>query len=128
MANKDLERACEEYYPDMELNGSGNLDYGHVLAEAILKQKKFEYSEKRAELDSEINFVEKVKRLKINIDDVFSNRDIKQELIREYKGYSRLNAKGKEKIDLRDCSDSKIGYAFQNIYYSALNKIDNAFS
>jgi len=123
MINKDLEKQCGLYHPDIELEGSGNVDYGHNLASAILIQKEQEDLEKRSRLEGDIQFIEKVKKFNINVEDIFSQRNLKEQLIREYKGYSRLNGSGKSKINLEDCKDSRLGTSFQNIYYSALNKL-----
>lgn len=36
MGREALINECENYHPDMELEGSGNLDYGHNLAERLI--------------------------------------------------------------------------------------------
>jgi len=118
MNKKALERACEEYTADEDYNGG----YGHYLAEQVIKQKKNEELEKRAELEYQIEFLKKANRL--NVDDIYSDREAKQELIRKYFNYTKLNGDGKEKKFLNYCSDAKIGLAFKNIYYSSLNKIN----
>jgi len=45
-------------------------------------------------------------------------------LIKKYTPYAKLNGSGDRKELLKNCSDYKIGSAFNNIYYSALNKIE----
>jgi len=117
MNKKTLERACKEYNPDEDYNGG----YGHFLADAILRQKEREELEKRAELEYQIKFIKKADKL--NIDNVYSDREVKQELIRKYFNYTKLNGSGKKEF-LKDCSDHKIGLAFKSIYCSALNKIN----
>ncbi len=37
MNKKDLKKRIESYDPDTELSGSGNVDYGHNLADEIMK-------------------------------------------------------------------------------------------
>ena len=118
MNKKALEIACKEYNSDTDHNGN----YGHFLADAILRQKENEELEKRAELEINLEFLKKSERL--NIDNVYSYREVKQELIRKYFNYTKLNGDGKEKKFLNYCSDAKIGLAFKNIYYSSLNKIN----
>jgi len=116
MNKKALEIACKEYNSDTDHNGN----YGHFLADAILRQKENEELEKRAELEINLEFLKKSERL--NIDNVYSDREVKQELIRKYFNYTKLNGSGKKEL-LKDCSDHKIGSAFRSIYYSALKKM-----
>jgi len=122
MNKNALEIACENYNPDIELAGSGNTDYGHYLAEQVLKHKKIEELEKRAELETHIIFVNAVDKSRIDVDNAFADRHEKENLIRKYAPYTKLNGSGKKEL-LENCSDYKIGLAFKNIYVSALNKI-----
>ena len=103
MNKKTLERACKEYNPDEDYNGG----YGHFLADAILRQKEREELEKRAELEYQIKFIKKADKL--NIDNVYSDREVKQELIRKYFNYTKLNGSGKKEF-LKDCTDHKINF------------------
>src|SRR3989344_4699163 len=120
MNQNSLERACEEYCADEDHNGA----YGHYLAEQIIKQKEIEELEKMVELENQIIFIKAVDKSRININNKFSNRYEKENLIKKYTPYTRLNGSGDKKESLKDCSDYKIGSAFNNIYYSALNKIE----
>ena len=114
----------ERYSPDIELIGSGNTDYGHYLAEQVINQKENKKLEKRAELDNYFAFVNAVDKSRINIENIFANRYEKENLIKKYTPYAKLNGSGDKKELLKNCSDYKIGSAFNNIYYSALNKIE----
>ena len=51
--------------------------------------------------------------MSINPDVLFSDRETKEQLIREYKG---------DKKYLSGFSDYKLGAAFKSVYYSALKK------
>ncbi|MEK6844907.1 MAG: hypothetical protein AABX44_01490 [Nanoarchaeota archaeon] len=115
MNQRLLERVCEEYSPDKDYDG----DYGHYLAEQIMEHKKIEELEKRAELDNEIEFINMTKKSKININNEFTDRYKKEELIKRYTTYKKLN--GFE--SLASCPDYAIGSAFKNVYNSALKKI-----
>ncbi|MBI2003907.1 hypothetical protein HYS72_00380 [Candidatus Pacearchaeota archaeon] len=42
-----IKKQVKKYHPDVELKGSGNTDYGHALADKILKQTKKEGLEKK---------------------------------------------------------------------------------
>ncbi len=119
MNKKTLEKACKNYNPDKDSNGC----YGHFLAEQFLKQKENEKLNKRAELEDSLAFVNAVEKFKINIDNKFADRYEKEKLIKKYFNYAKLNGSGKKNELLEDCPDYKIGSAFKNIYYSALNKI-----
>ena len=85
-----------------------------------------EYFDAMASLSEEYNFVHLTDKLKLNPEDIFKGIDYKKELIREVMGYTRLNGKGKEKVKLDECSDTKIGLAFQNMYNSYLNQLVRA--
>ena len=119
--SNNLNEQIENYTPDIELIGGGNTDYGHHLAEQIMKQKENEKLEKRTELEINREFLKKANRL--NVDDVYSDREAKQELIKKYFNYTKLNGNGKEKKILNYCSDVRIGLTFKNLYYSSLNKM-----
>jgi len=125
MDKATLKAACDEYFPDMELIGSGNTDYGHNLADAILNQREQEDLEKRANLAYDLDFVDEVKKLGINMNDYYSDLEAKQKLIRKHKGYTLLNGEGKEKKTLAQCSrNSQLGRAFQNMYNASCKKIN----
>ena len=53
----------------------------------------------------------------------FDDREIKENLLRDYKRYNKLNSFGKYKEIFEHCSDAKLGLAFKNNYRSALKKI-----
>jgi len=122
--SNSLNEQIENYTPDIELIGVGNTDYGHHLAEQIMKQKEIEELEKMVELENQIIFIKAVDKSRININNKFSDRYEKENLIKKYTPYAKLNGSGDKKESLKDCSDYKIGSAFNNIYYSALNKIE----
>ena len=132
----------EEYFNyNSENDPSGA--YGHSLADRVLERygslqnipKKIktdesrEFSEKDSELEKKIEFIRIVDGMQIDPNCLFSHRDIKENLIRKYKGYTRLSRKEqkhkeKEKGDfLSDCSDAKIGLVFKDIYYSFLRDL-----
>ena len=119
----NIKKQVNKYHSDMELSGSGDADYGHNLADKVLEQKKKERLEKRSELENEIEFIKVIKTSRINVDNIFDDREIKEKLLREYQRYTKLNSFGKYKEILEYCSDAKIGLAFKNNYHSALNKI-----
>lgn len=109
----------KEYNPDIELIGSGNTDYGHNLAEQVLKQKENEELEQRAEFENYFAFVNAVNKSRMNIENKFSDRTIKETFLKKYFGYKKLNGFN----SLADCPDNAIGDAFKNKYNSALNKM-----
>jgi|SRR3989344_1104550 len=114
-----LESACENYHPDIELTGSGNTDYGNFLVEQVYKQKNEEELEQRADLQEHIDFIMAVEKVKININDEFAHRQIKEEFMEKHLGYKKLNGFN----SLADCPDKAIGNAFKNKYNSAMMKI-----
>lgn len=116
MNKSALERACKNYNPDNDSNGN----YGHYLADLVLKQKEKEESEKIAELESDIKFVQAVGKSGINVDNFSADSYEKQNLIKKIKRYEFLKG---DKNSFGEGSDAKIGLAFKNIYYSALRKI-----
>ena len=118
-----IKKQVNKYRPDMELSGSGNTDYGHNLADKVLEQEKKDVLVKRAELENEIEFIKIIKTSRVNVDNIFDDREIKEKLLIEYQRYTKLNSFGKYKEILEYCSDAKIGLAFKNNYHSALNKI-----
>lgn len=119
MNQKSLERACKNYNPDIELTGSGNTDYGNFLIGQVYKQKNEEKLEQRADLQEEIDFIMAVEKARINIKDKFAHRQIKEEFMKKYFKYKKLNGFN----SLADCSDYAIGKSFENKYNSALKKI-----
>ena len=121
-----LQEESMKYNPEIELRGSGNTDYGHNLAERILREQKEQGDlEKLVDLESEIKFVSAVEKSGVDVNNKFSERYEKERLIRKYALYTKLNGLGKQKESLKNCSDHKIGSAFKNLYYSALRKIEN---
>lgn len=119
MNKETLEKLCNEYNSEMDHNGS----YGHYLADQINKQEKDKELEKRIEFEHYMNFVNAVEKSGINIDDKFAERYEKEKLIRKYTNYTKFNGSGNRKVLLKNCSDYKIGSAFNKIYSSALRKI-----
>lgn len=117
-----LEQEIRNYHPDMELSGSGNIDYGHVLADRVLKENKRKELGKNHEDKKMREFIEEVEKSGVNINDEFKDRYRKIELLGKL-GYTALNGKGKEKIPLRECSDYRIGAALKNIYLRYLNNL-----
>ena len=123
--NTYLQEESMKYNPEIELRGSGNTDYGHNLAERILREQKEQGDlEKLAELESEIKFVSAVEKSGVDVNNKFSERYEKERLIRKYALYTKLNGSGNKKESLKNCSDHKICLAFKNIYSSALRKIE----
>lgn len=119
MNKSALEKLCEDYNSYRDYNGN----YGHFLAELSLKQKADEELEQIAEFENYISFVNAVKKSVIDVNNEFNERYEKEKLIRKYFNYTKLNGSGSRKELLKNCSDSKIGSAFKNIYYSVLNKM-----
>jgi hypothetical protein len=131
----NLEKACEDYDSERDISGLAGGAYGHYLADRLMYEKSQNYLEEKAELEdkseleSKLNFIKTVKNMNINPDDLFSGRDAKEKLIREYKGYIRLNRLGQKRKEnqkgklLSQCSDEKIGSVFKNIYYSTLKEL-----
>lgn len=132
----------EEYFNyNSEKDPSGA--YGHSLADRVLERygsfqnipkiiktdESREFSEKDSELEKKTEFIRIVDGMQINPNCIFSQRDIKESLIRKYKGNTRISRKEqkhkeKEKRDfLSDCSDAKIGLIFKDIYYSFLKNL-----
>jgi hypothetical protein len=125
---KYLEKACKEYDAERDISGLAGGNYGHYLADILMFDKETQFLEKGNELEEKLEFIKKVKEMGVNPDDVLSQRDIKEKLIKDYKGYTRLSVSGQKYKEnekgeaLLDCSDHKIGLAFKNLYYSALKK------
>lgn len=131
MTKKDrLEESCKNYNPDMELNSSGNQDYGHLLAESLSKKRELKDLEERAEIDDAIQFVELTNKQGLNPDDVFSNPYEKARFLQRIKGNKTLKTKGQKYkegergIPFSRASHSQIGKAFKSTYYSDLNRIN----
>ena len=108
-----------KYNPDIELIGSGNTDYGHYLAEQIMKHKEIGELEKLADLENEIEFIRDIKKSKINIENKSADRSIKETFMKKYFNYVKLNGFN----SLASCPDYAIGDAFKNVYNSTLKKI-----
>ena len=124
-----LEQLIKNYNAEIDINGRAGGAYGHYLAVRILEQKEIEYLEQNLKQKDEY-FIKQVNSLQLNVDNIFDNRILKENMIRKFKGYTRLNILGqkikfKDKGDfLSNCSDSKIGQTFRNIYYSTLKKLE----
>ena len=79
---------------------------------------------KDGELEKKLEFIRRVDEMGINPDSIFLNRDVKKGLIRQYKGYTKLNREGQNHRKnengeyLSHCSDAKIGLVFRDIYRS----------
>jgi hypothetical protein len=97
--------------------------------EFLDKYKENREIELESEFYFEFDFVNKVKKRGINVDDVFSQKKEKQGLIEEY-GFTILNFKGQKfkkgerGLTLEDCNNEVIGNAFKKIYYSSLRKLE----
>ncbi len=115
MNKQTLEIACREYTSDSDHNGA----WGHFLAELFLKQKADEELEQRAEFENYLYFIQAVKKSRINIENKFADRIIKEEFMKKYFGYKKLNGFN----SLEECPDFAIGKAFENKYNSALKRI-----
>lgn len=126
MTKKTLEHECKKYNPDVDLEGSGEKDLGHSLAERMIQKygdiekipkiiskdkedKKAESPKKENNLEKGLIFIQRADGLGINPDNLFANRDAKETLIREYKG---------DKEYLPNFSDYRIGTIFKNLYYA----------
>ena len=112
-------KILEEYNPDIELIGSGNTDYGHYLAERVIRKKENKELEKLVDLGNYLSFIGDVKKFKINIENKFADRTIKETYLKKYFNYKKLNGFN----SLTDCPDHVIGFAFKNKYNSAMKKI-----
>lgn len=129
MTKQTLKEIVKQYDAEKDIAGRAGGNYGHYLADRILEQREIESHFEEIEYENDIKFINEIKRLNISPDNIFIERDIKEKLIRDYKGYKRLNTfgqkyKNKEKGDfLSQCSDSKICKSFKNIYYSTIKKI-----
>jgi len=133
MKRENLENSCKNYHPDIELNGHGNQDYGHNLADAIIRKKEEKYLEARADIEDARDFIETTNKHGLDPDDIFLNPYQKAHVLKECKGYKSLKTKGQrfkkgEKgTDFSKSSNAKIGLAFKSTYYSSLNKIEKYF-
>jgi len=116
---KGIKKQFNKYHPDMELSGSGNADYGHNLADKFLEQKKKERLEKKVKLENYFAFVSAIKKSRINIENKFADRQIKEEFMKKYFNYPTL----KGFRSWASCPDYAVGSAFKNNYHSALDKI-----
>ena len=112
-------KILKEYNPDIELIGSGNTDYGHYLAEQIIRRKENKELEKRVELGNYFAFISEIKKFKINLENKFADRTIKETFLKKYFNYKKLNGFK----SLMDCTDYAIGSVFKNKYNSAMRKI-----
>ena len=114
-----IKKQVKNYHSDIELSGSGNTDYGHALADRILKQTKKEGLEKKIKLENYFAFVSAIKKSRINIENKFADRQIKEEFMKKYFNYPTL----KGFRSWASCPDYAVGSAFKNNYHSALDKI-----
>ncbi len=115
MNKQTLETACKNYSSDRDSNGC----YGHFLAELSFKQKESEELEERAEFENYFAFVNEINKLRINIENKFGDRQIKEEFMKKYFNYPTL--KGFK--SWASCPDYAVGSAFKNKYNSALKEI-----
>jgi hypothetical protein len=130
MVKNDLISKYRKYSPDVDFNGEQGMELANQLIErygsienvmdAINKESKGNKEDKAAKLSKKENELEKalifVKRsdgMSVNPDNLYSDREAKEQLIREYKG---------DKKYLSGFSDYKLGAAFKSVYYSALKK------
>ena len=132
MKKGTLENAYLKYDPDTELVGTGNVDYGHNLADRIQQIKQENELEKAVEAERAWEFVDTTNKRGINPDNVFENSWEKAQIMRKIKGYKSLKTKGQkygqgEKgIPFSKASESQIGKAFKSNYYSELKKINKS--
>lgn len=104
-----------------------NVDQGHNDADEILEQRERVDLEESLgynireykKLEKNLNFLYKVDQLDINISDHFVNRDTKQKLIREHKGYTKLRGRR----SLQESPDNQIGAAFETIYLATVKEV-----
>ena len=88
------------------------------------KNEEGKDNSKQNELEKKIEFIKRVDGMGINPDCIFLNRDVKETLIRQYKGKTKLNRKGQNhdkenKMDyFSHCSDAKLGLIFRDLYRS----------
>jgi hypothetical protein len=128
--SKHLKKTYEEYDFERDISGIAGGAYGHYLADNLMAEQEIESHEKENELEEKLQFIKTVESMHINPDNVFSGRDIKERLIRESRGYLRLNRSGQKRKEnqkgelLSQCSDQKIGLVFKSIYYSTLKEIE----
>jgi hypothetical protein len=124
-----LEDEYLKYNPDMDLEGSGEKDFGHNIAENMIqtygsiekipkliseKNKEGKALKKENELEKITIFVNRANGMSLNPDAVFTNRDAKEMLMRELKG---------DKSYFSSFSDHRMGTLFRSTYYSALKKL-----
>ncbi len=68
--------------------------------------------------------IERTQELGVNVDNVFSDRETKIKLLKEY-GYKRLcvaKRNGKKiYVKIEECEDARIGKAFRNVYNASKN-------
>ncbi|MDP2672454.1 MAG: hypothetical protein Q8O84_01435 [Nanoarchaeota archaeon] len=81
------------------------------------------HEEKKIKLENEIEFIKAIKISKVSVDNIFDDRAIKENLLRDYKRYNKLNSFVKYKKIFEYCSDARLGLAFKKDYYFAKNKI-----
>ena len=119
-----------KYDPDWELEGSGNVDYGHNLADAIMNKREANSLEKRAQTSDAEDFIRMAEMYGLNPDDVFENPQEKAKLLKG-KGYKTLKfqgqkfKKGEPGVPISKANPAKIGNAFKSTYYSSLRKISS---
>lgn len=129
MVKRKLEEEYLKYNPDIDLEGSGEKDLGHNLAESMIqkygsvenvpkliekKGKEGKLFKKENELEKRAIFVNRANGMSLNPDAVFADRDAKEMLIRDLKG---------DKPYFSSFSDYRIGMIFKSNYHSALKKL-----
>lgn len=130
MAKDDLISKYRKYSPDMDFNGEQGIGLANQLIErygsienamkVINKDSKgskedkvVKLAKKENDLEKALIFVKRANGMSINPDNLFSDRNVKEMLIREYKG---------DKKYLTNFSDYQLGAAFKSVYYSVLKK------
>jgi hypothetical protein len=130
MVKNDLISKYLQYRPDMDFNGEQGMELANQLIErygsienamkVINKEGKkgkedriVKLAKKENDLEKALIFIKRANGMSVNPDNLYSEREAKEQLIREYKG---------EKKYLYGFSDYKLGVAFKSVYYSALKK------
>jgi hypothetical protein len=130
MVKNDLISKYLQYRPDMDFNGEQGMELANQLIErygsienamkVINKDRKVnkedmaaKLAKKENDLEKALIFVKRANGMSVNPDNLYSDREAKEKLIREYKG---------DKKYLSGFSDFKLGAAFKSVYYSALKK------
>lgn len=124
MGKKTLEEKYLKYNPEEDPNGAQGIEladqiiekYGSIenIPKIVNKgDEEVKSLEKKNELEKMILFIKRTNEFGVNPDNMFTERDTKEKLIREYKGNKKY---------LSDFSDHRIGSIFNGLYYSILKK------